>query len=395
MPHLKLFSTNFDLFEPSEKAYSLHVGKGLNLRVSPTGHKSWQYKYSHKGKNKTFTIGSYEFTELEDVLHSHTKARKLLSTGICPAAEVKRIKDEELASRLTINDITDMFIDEHVSKLKRPEQPIYIINKHIRPNIGSLQACEITTKHIHKITANIAPTVARKIVERLQSIYQHAINKGFLDMANPLAGKVSSYGTRGGRTKRTLSFVELEQFVTKLDHSELNPSFVNASLLLLATGQRKSEVLNAKWQDIDFEQKTLTIPQERVKTATSDNNDKEDDNHIVHLSEYAISLLKEQYSRTRRFKLIFGDVSGNSYNEALTAAFKALGMRHFTPHDLRRTFYSRNVDRHEGERIEFILEKIFNHTMKGTMAHYNLAKYWNEQVGILNEWGAFLQGQAT
>ena len=376
------------ILTPTGKIYLLHVGKGLNLRISRTGHKSWQYKYSFHGKNKTLTIGSYEFTSKEDVLTLHTNARQLLNDGICPATEAATRKSEQRANQLTVNDIADIFISEHVSKLKRPEQPIYIIDKHIRPNIGTTQASQITTKNIRTITAKTAPTVARKIAERLHAIYQYAINQGILDNTiNPLAGKVQNYGERGSKTERTLSFDEIECFVTRIDESGLNESFVTASLLLLATGQRKGEILKANWTDIDFKRKTFTIPQDRIKTATSDKDDKKDSDHVVHLSDYAIALLKAQHSRTRRFKLVFGNVSGNSYNEALTMAFKALGMRHFTPHDLRRTFYSRNVDVHEGEYIIYILEKILNHTMTGTMAHYNLAEYRNEQIKLLNRWG--------
>ena len=65
-------------------------------------------------------------------------------------------------------------------------------------------------------------------------------------------------------------------------------------------------------------------------------------------------------------------------------------MRHFTPHDLRRTFYTENIER--GVDI-FVLEKIVNHTITGTMAHYNLAEYWPFRVKTLNDWGTFLSEQ--
>lgn len=45
-------------------------------------------------------------------------------------------KSDKRSNQLTVNDIVDIFISAHVSKLKHQEQSTYIINKHIRPKMA-------------------------------------------------------------------------------------------------------------------------------------------------------------------------------------------------------------------------------------------------------------------
>lgn len=393
----QLFSIDFDAIKPPLKPLDLRIGDGLILHISLTNYRVYQFKYRYLGKRKTMTFGPFDLLSLDDVNRLHKDARRSLLNGKCPMNERKVQLDKANAERLTINDLAALYINEHVVTLKRPEQPTYIIERFIFPTLGKIHVSDLQMKDVHQATNKAAPTVARKIVERLNAIYEFAISKGIINMVNPLANKVKNFGVRPGKTTRTLSFDEIQVFVSQLPVSGLHPSFVNASLLLLATGQRKGEILNAQWEDIDFDNKRLTIPQDRLKTAKSD-TDKKSNAHVIHLSGFALSLLKSQLNRTQGKKQVFFDVSPLSYNKLLTCALVAIGLRHFTPHDLRRTFFTRNVERNTEHGLAkevnaFVLEKILNHKMEGIMAHYNLAEYMEERKEALDAWGGFLARQ--
>jgi integrase len=393
----QLFSIDFEAIKPPLKPFDLRIGNGLILHISLTNYRVYQFKYRYLGKRKTMTFGPFDLLSLDDVNRLHKDARRSLLNGKCPMNERKIQLDKANAERLTINDLAALYINEHVVTLKRPEQPIYMIERFILPLVGKIQASDLQMKDVHRATNKAAPTVARKVVERLYAIYDFAIGKGIINIVNPLTNKVKNFGVRAGKTTRTLSFDEIQVFVSQLPVSGLHPSFVTVSLLLLATGQRKSEILNAQWKDIDFDNRKLVITQDRLKTAKSD-TDKKSNDHVIHLSDFALSLLKSQLNRTQGKKLVFFDVSPLSYNKALTVALLAIGLRHFTPHDLRRTFVSRNVEKNTelgavNKVDEFVLEKILNHKMKGIMAHYNLAEYMEERKEALDAWGGFLAKQ--
>ena len=66
--------------------------------------------------------------------------------------------------------------------------------------------------------------------------------------------------------------------------------FGPAVQLLVLTGQRRAEVLEATWDEFDLKARTWTIPRERAK------NDRE---HVVPLSGAALAILEEPAARRR------------------------------------------------------------------------------------------------
>lgn len=45
--------------QPAERAYKLADGSGLHLYISPSGAKSWRFKYRMFGKEKQLTFGLF------------------------------------------------------------------------------------------------------------------------------------------------------------------------------------------------------------------------------------------------------------------------------------------------------------------------------------------------
>ena len=65
--------------------------------------------------------------------------------------------------------------------------------------------------------------------------------------------------------------------------------------LLLVAGQRKSEVAEARWSEIDLEKKLWTIPSERMKAGAV---------HLVPLSDMAVAIL-QSLPRFKRGDFVF------------------------------------------------------------------------------------------
>lgn len=376
---------NFDLLhkiKPRKKAFDHRLGDGLVMNVQPSGTKTIQLKYRYQRRAKTLTIGRINLLSSHEIMDEYYASKRLLLRGICPVGRRKEERNKSLSNEASLAELIDVYCNEHVITLKRPEQSLYIIDKHIRPKLGSVRADKLTLNHVYQLTKSLAPTIARKVAERLNSIINYATGKGIVSITNPLDGKVANFGKKGGKTQRTLSFDDIEHLVNYLSQSGLNRSYQCLTLLLLLTGQRKTEWLEAKWSEINFHKKTFTIDPNRLKTSKSDNDNKSKE-HIVHLVPQTITLLEELREKTGGKRKIFADVSPNYYNQALTKATSMINMKHFTPHDLRRTFFSRNVDLNVDV---FVIEKILNHKMVGVMAHYNLSEYTEQRIRALNDW---------
>jgi len=153
--------------------------------------------------------------------------------------------------------------------------------------------------------------------------------------------------------------------------------------LLLATAQRRGEMANMRWSELDFENKTWSIPAERSKNGKA---------HVVPLSCYALKLLAEVprfidcdfvFTTTRR-----SPVSG--FSKALRRLWLATGSDDWRYHDLRRSAAS-GLAR---ARVEpHVIEKILNHMsgrISGVAAVYNRYEYADEAREALEAWGAAL-----
>jgi integrase len=166
-------------------------------------------------------------------------------------------------------------------------------------------------------------------------------------------------------------------------------------LLLLLTGLRRNEVCGARWEEIDFEAKTWTLPKERTKNRTG---------HVLPLSDLAVALLRDA-ERRRKGGYIFTNGTrikpvqelgtgwsrtGKRSNEGAQArivdrAEQELGapMPSWVIHDLRRTVRT-HLTKLEVRRD--VAEAVMNHTPGGIVETYDRHDYQPEMREALQRW---------
>ena len=209
------------------------------------------------------------------------------------------------------------------------------------------------------------------------------------------------------RRERVLSADEIKTAWTGLEGEKvkMTPLTRIALRLILATAQRPGEVVGAAWDELGEgwdkkPQPIWTIPASRSKNGRA---------HRVPLSPLAADLLKEaresQISspppdteidpddNTSRF--VFPSPRGDApmTEAALPHAVRknaALGVAHFTPHDLRRTAATHMTGEHCGVS-RFILERILNHSDPSVTATYDHYEYDREKRDALEVWGRRLK----
>lgn len=150
--------------------------------------------------------------------------------------------------------------------------------------------------------------------------------------------------------------------------------------LLILTGQRKSEIGNLRWDEID--QGCLVLSGDRTKNHRA---------HTLPLPKTALHLI-ETRSGVSSYVFPGRDASRpfNGFRRAKNKLDKALGIDHFTLHDLRRTFSS-NMAR-LGVPIH-VTEKMLNHqsgSFGGVAGVYNRHGYREEMLAAMREYESFL-----
>ena len=88
---MPLNDTRIRAAKADTRPYKLGDFDGLSLHVQPSGSKWWRFRYRFLGKEKMLSLGTYPEVGLLEARQRRDAARKLVASGIDPAANVKMI----------------------------------------------------------------------------------------------------------------------------------------------------------------------------------------------------------------------------------------------------------------------------------------------------------------
>ena len=152
--------------------------------------------------------------------------------------------------------------------------------------------------------------------------------------------------------------------------------------LLILTGQRKSEIADLKWSEIDFDKRQIHLSAARTKNGRE---------HIVPLSNEAMRILKAMPVVAGR-EYVFGEgrrgFQGWSKSKWLIGTKLPADMPPWTLHDIRRSVITHLCE--HGIAEPHIAEAIANHVSghrAGVAGVYNRAAYAAEKREALERWG--------
>jgi integrase len=184
-----------------------------------------------------------------------------------------------------------------------------------------------------------------------------------------------------------LKSAEVGQVLRAVYTSSMKRAHKLALHLLLITMVRKSELIEARWTEIDFEKAVWEIPAERMKM---------DRAHIVPLSHQALEMFKELQSLACGSLFVFPSnyhldrpISHSTLNVAVKA-MNCAGVQAFTIHDFRRTA---STHLHEAGFSSDWIEKRLAHEQKGIRGVYNRAQYADQRREMLQWWADMVDAQ--
>ena len=320
----------------------------------------------------------------------------LVAQGHDPVAERSASRGEE---RETVADMAAAFVKKYAKRQQKSwRETERVLLRDVNPAIGSKRLDEVTRQDVVRLLDQIAergPVMANRTLAYIRRFFNWCIERGYTTQ-NPCAG-LQPFGVNGSRD-RTLSDSELSD----LWHAAERVSAIWTPMvkLLLLTAQRRSEVAEMRWPEVDFEDRMWTIPAERAKNKRA---------HAVPLTETAIELLSSisRYSYLGEGGFVVESpfvftttgstpVSGFSKtkktldNEILArrcaVASDAQPMPGWTFHDLRRTVTTGmarlGIHPH-------IADALLNHKdgiIRGVAAIYNQHGYLDERRRALEAW---------
>lgn len=378
--------------KPTEKAYKLTDRDGMYAYVATSGTISFRFDYHFNGRRETFTIGRYGIISLAEARERLMVAKKQLEQGISPAKE-KRERKEATKTGETFGAWFIKYMDnaDFADSTRQFRKDVY--ERNIRRVFDNKKMSEITTQDIRtlcdKIKLRGAPSAALFVRDIFAHVYQFAISKG-LAVSNPAREIAPLSIARVKARERALSEREIKTFLKYLEKSDVYPTSKKGLQLILLTLVRKGELINAKWHEIDFDEKIWRIPAERMKARRA---------HNVYLSNQTIEILKYLKILAENSPYILPArgkpnqaMAMSSLNRAIKkvlalARNDGIAFVDFTVHDLRRT--GSTILHEQGYQSDWI-EKALAHEQRGVRAVYNKAEYADQRRKMLQDWADWI-----
>jgi integrase len=305
--------------------------KGLGVCVTAAGSKSFVLNYRRKAdrRERRFTIGSYPDWGVAAAREEARRLRRQIDTGADPLGALQAGREAP-----TVADLCARFVEEYLPRKRPWTQKGYRqqITTDILPALGRSKVANVTFADIdamHRRISRRGPYHANRVVALASRIFAMAI-KWHMRTDNPCKGVERN---QEHKRRRYLSADELARLIAALDKLRDQQS-TNIIRLLLLTGARRGEVLQAKWADIDLAAGIWSKPGATTKQRTE---------HRVPLSDAARRLLLDLRGRTPTNVPWLFPASGShrlDVKDAWESLCREADIKGARLHDLRHVFAS-------------------------------------------------------
>ena len=346
-------STHIELFDSEIR--------GFYCDCLRSGRKSYRLRYRVNAKLRVLTLGDAAFISSTQARAQALKLLAQVKQGIDPSL----VKQEKVMGPTVENFFNDRYLP-YVKSYKRSwGTDECMIRLHIIPRLGGLRMTSMSERDVaalieHMKTKKYALGTCNRALVLLRYGYALGIRwREFGPECNPMHKYKNLIDDN--KIENYLSHQQMQNLLMEVSKSE-NEMLYWIVLFLLYTGARKREVLDAKWADIDLEQRSWRIPKTKSGKVRH-----------VPLSEGALEVIakvKEKYG-IHAFTFIFPNLDTGlpfinvfySWNAARCRA----GLDYLRIHDLRHSFASFLVN---AGRSLYEVQELLGHADSRTTTRY-------------------------
>ena len=383
------------------------VVPGLGVRVYDTGQLTYVLRVrfpgqQHANRRAIDDVGVISLVQARD------KAREwleLVRKGIDPQIAEERHRQAELRQRRnTFAAVAEDFIRDKLPSERKGRECERDIRRELMPVWAKRPIAEITPLDVRAIIKAAkdrgAPYQAHNILVLARRLFSWAIDQQVYGLETSPCDRLKPKAIIGKKVFRTriLDDDELRAF-WRATH-RLGYPYGPLFQVLALTGQRKSEVAEARWPEFDLAKKLWTIPAERMKA---------DADHIVPLSDDVLDILKSlpRFKKADHlFSTTFGLKPVNGFSKAksrldrhMLRSWRALArtrgedrrkaqIRPFVIHDVRRSV---RTGLSALPVPDLVRELVIAHTKPGLHKVYDQHAYAAEKRHALELWAARLR----
>ena len=382
---MKLSKLKVDKAKPKDKRYRLSDGLGLYLLVSPNGSKLWQMRYRFNGKENVASIGPYNLIPLSEARKERDKLKLTLRSGSDPVTLKKDKTQENKNFELVAKEWFEIWKKDKT--LGHAKNVMSRLQRDIFPVLGRKIVSTITRKDvrftIQEIASRGAINLAGRALNMVNQILTYAADEEIIQV-NPASDLKPSLivGSKKTVNYKRIDESEIPDLIKKIEADEGKPLTRFALKMMMLTFVRTSELIHAKWSEIDWKKKEWKIPSERMKMGKE---------HIVPLANQTIELLQTIKEKTGDYEYIFAGERMNKAmsNNTMLGALKRMGYQgKMTGHGFRG-LASTVLHEHGFEHLH--IEKQLAHSSRDVVSSaYNHAQYLKQRHKMMQWWADFI-----
>lgn len=364
--------------------------RGLVLRLSARGSRSWRFEYRSPvtGKNRAIGLGSMSLMDARTIGRQH---RAAVAQGRCPATEADAdltARQEAQARAVSVGDALNMYeqaVMAHAAKPMSRQKRMRVLRGAVEP--FAARGVAVLTRGDLMLRLDQIQTASGGVSRnRAQSEVRHWL--GWCrdrDLVPAIPLDRVKRGVRETPRERVLNDEELAAVLAATaDRSAYN----DLVRTLLHSALRRNEAASLQPRDLNFEAKTIFVRAEVSKTRQS---------RTIPMSSALEALLRERVRGLDRSAFIFGD--GTDFKRPFSGFSKRFGAlvsatpkgEPWTLHDIRRTVATRL---HEAGTDALAVEDLLGHltgVRSGVAGVYNRASTLERQRESLEAWSARLE----
>ncbi len=387
---------------PQGKLYKVVDRDGMYVVVQPSGAIVFRMDYRLNGRRETLTLGRYgpAGLSLARAREKVVDARRAILEGRSPAQEKQREKRRLLEAK-SFGQFGERWLQEARMADSTRAMRRSIFERDILPTFRNRLLPEILPEDLRGLCAKVkergAPATAVHVRDIVKLVFAFAILHGE-KVANP-ADEVGPASIATFVPKdRSLSPAEIRIMLGQIEHVATLPTIRLGIKLILLSMVRKSELQDAVWDEVDFENAVWSIPKERMKRSKA---------HNVYLSQQMLDIFIALKTCAGNSKYVLpsrydadAPMSRATFNRITTAVVKrakkeGLPLEPFTVHDLRRT--GSTLLNELGFNSDWIEKCLAHEDGRSSRGIYNKAEYEHQRRHMIQEWSnlvdAWVAGQ--
>ena len=372
---------------------------GFGVRVTDRGAKSFVLyaRFPPAGMPARRALGDASKMGLAAARKKAREWLDLIEQGRDPKETARQLTlKAQRANRTTFAIVAEEWLRDAVQGKQRKAREVEAdVRREFIARWGSKPITEITALDVRDVIREVkarAPAQARNVLGYAKRLFDWAVAQDVYGLDVSPAEKLRPKDIIGKKVLRQRVLADAELRALWLAADKLTYPYGPLFKMLALTGQRKSEVADARWREIDQAKKLWTIPPERMKGDAA---------HVVPLTDDVMTILAtlprfkkgdHLFSTTLGAKPVNGFSKAKQRLDQEMAADLGGEVDPFVIHDIRRTMRTGLSALPIPDRVR---ELVIAHAQPGLHKVYDQYAYEIEKRQALELWAARLRAIIT